>query len=507
MPLVFRAAKLSSDFVLRRPLLSVADWTQAIQAGATAAGRPTKGLDRAVPLLFERFFSLPDVDEKQFFRVTPLNLMRVVGSEPLFYPKSQGTGKEASKIQEGSMHHGYIASLVLYHLFGAQMKEVNTAMANTNPNTSVELIGTLLPLFDNIDQESELAKLLCILQYVYRICEISPTSLEMKWTTFKSFTLGEEDVPDWTASEAPLKVPSIRREGRIEDALYARQVAFTSPNLHAESYFGAGNQASIRAFLNPDLLVAGSATCHPLTELQTLLITGSERYSKYTGYGDSFRFGGNWVDNSSYSLQSMRRRSEIVCMDATDHSLFPRGQLEPKCIKSELAKAYSAFSCPSGLQDSELTGDKTKWPIATGHWGCGRLGGDRQVKAVLQWLAASQADRDLLYYTYNDWKFTEQFSQLARKAVADGTSVGGLYECVTSALESDPDICLDATLDGGDGAAGGSVGLFEHIDKWLDKRQVPVDWPPAAVGREEEGTSLEASDDEENSPPETSTVE
>ncbi|KAG5568219.1 hypothetical protein H5410_064766 [Solanum commersonii] len=39
--------------------------------------------------------------------------------------------------------------------------------------------------------------------------------------------------------------------------------------------------------------------------------------------------------------------------------------------------------------------------VVTGNWGCGAFGGDPQLKAMLQWIAASQAMRPfILYYTF-----------------------------------------------------------------------------------------------------------
>jgi len=48
-------------------------------------------------------------------------------------------------------------------------------------------------------------------------------------------------------------------------------------------------------------------------------------------------------------------------------------------------------------------------PIATGNWGCGVFGGDIFLKALLQSLAATVADRPRLdYYTVGDAGLTDQ---------------------------------------------------------------------------------------------------
>jgi hypothetical protein len=45
--------------------------------------------------------------------------------------------------------------------------------------------------------------------------------------------------------------------------------------------------------------------------------------------------------------------------------------------------------------------------LATGNWGCGAYGGDPQYKLLLQWLAASYAGRDLIYFPFGDVRMAE----------------------------------------------------------------------------------------------------
>lgn len=52
-------------------------------------------------------------------------------------------------------------------------------------------------------------------------------------------------------------------------------------------------------------------------------------------------------------------------------------------MASQLLRNHEARYCsPLGYQQ--------EIGVVTGNWGCGAFGGDPQVKAVLQWLAASQ---------------------------------------------------------------------------------------------------------------------
>jgi hypothetical protein len=65
--------------------------------------------------------------------------------------------------------------------------------------------------------------------------------------------------------------------------------------------------------------------------------------------------------------------------------------------------------------------------VCTGNWGCGAFGGDVQLKAVLQLLAASQTGRPAVrYLTFGDKAFAEQLNALGRDLRARGVTVGRL---------------------------------------------------------------------------------
>lgn len=56
----------------------------------------------------------------------------------------------------------------------------------------------------------------------------------------------------------------------------------------------------------------------------------------------------------------------------------------------ETIKAYCAFS----VRGEECAAWDAA-PVSTGNWGCGAFGGDKYLKCLIQWLAASQAGRSM----------------------------------------------------------------------------------------------------------------
>ena len=57
-------------------------------------------------------------------------------------------------------------------------------------------------------------------------------------------------------------------------------------------------------------------------------------------------------------------------------------------------KAYAGFYAP--------TPSAFRNAIATGNWGCGVFKGDPRLKSLLQLIAATEAGRDVLYFSFKD---------------------------------------------------------------------------------------------------------
>ena len=87
-------------------------------------------------------------------------------------------------------------------------------------------------------------------------------------------------------------------------------------------------------------------------------------------------------------------------MDAWDFTKEAGGvpvQYSLPWCRREVVKAWAAFSAPDRPPDQKQRED-VRFGIASGNWGCGVFGGDKLLKALLQAVAATLADRPLLEY-------------------------------------------------------------------------------------------------------------
>merc|ERR1711971_373867 len=98
-------------------------------------------------------------------------------------------------------------------------------------------------------------------------------------------------------------------------------------------------------------------------------------------------------------------------------------------VERELNKAFVAFG---GWNRGEVTLPA----VATGNWGCGAFGGDPRLKLLIQLMAASEAGRDLAYFTFGDNELMLDGGKVCSKLVEDKVTVGQLFGSVVSFYNS-----------------------------------------------------------------------
>lgn len=109
---------------------------------------------------------------------------------------------------------------------------------------------------------------------------------------------------------------------------------------------GAGQvQEEIRFCINPELLVA-MMTMETMQDNEAIIIRGAERFSSYSGYGRTFKFTGDFKDESEHD-EDGDFQTTVVAIDAKRFKNMPReSQYEESALLRELNKALVGFYNP-----------------------------------------------------------------------------------------------------------------------------------------------------------------
>ena len=267
-------------------------------------------------------------------------------------------------------------------------------------------------------QTACLEKLKCLLCYFSQVTSRPRQGL----VTFSRLSLPAYSRPRWAESTNTLAKLHLDWRGTIEqEGEGMLQADF------ANRFIGGGVlrsglvQEEIRFTICPEL-IASLVFTEALEDQEAVLITGAEQFCSYTGYGDSFLFTGRVQDTTEQDA-SRRRRTSVVAMDALRFSGFkdPEVQFDSVKLDRELNKAFVAF---------QKHGEERMAAVATGNWGCGAFGGDVRLKLVLQLLAASEAGRDVAYFTFGDRELVEEGAELYQSLQEAKMTVGRLYKMV-----------------------------------------------------------------------------
>ena len=170
-----------------------------------------------------------------------------------------------------------------------------------------------------------------------------------------------------------------------------------------------------------------------MDENEAILIRGAEQFSSYTGYGGKFKYAGAYADSNPVDERN-RRCVSIVAIDAIPVSFGGGFQYNKPDIVRELNKAYCGFSfaIPGDRSGSDAS-PGNRAPVATGNWGCGAFGGDKELKTLIQWMAASKAGRPVHYFTFRDRQLSENQQKVTRLLLEHRLSVRQLYSILTKA--------------------------------------------------------------------------
>ncbi|XP_002155531.4 poly(ADP-ribose) glycohydrolase isoform X1 [Hydra vulgaris] len=236
--------------------------------------------------------------------------------------------------------------------------------------------------------------------------------------TYTRKILSPTDEPDWKECNSLFTDIHVSSIGNIEDnADGLTQIDFANRMIGGGVVGEGCVQEEIRFLICPELILARLFT-EKLEPNESLLITGIERFSTYSGYAQTFKYRGRFNDLTPVDRWG-RRYSQVLAIDAHVFHCYS-DQFKKSSLKRELNKAFCGF-LEKDIQKNELPA------IATGNWGCGAFGGDIYLKALLQLMAASNAGRNIVYFTFGDEKFANELTEIHKFIQENSLTVGNLW--------------------------------------------------------------------------------
>jgi poly(ADP-ribose) glycohydrolase len=255
-----------------------------------------------------------------------------------------------------------------------------------------------------IEHTSLKNKLCCILNYFYTMFTRESVRTEPidHFLSYTRISAQPRSLSDWLNSTAILSDFYYHEEGCIED--------FQAPCLvvdFANKFIGGGTmrmgcvQEEIMFVEHPECIVS-MLMCDKLEDNEAVVIVGAERFSRHSGYGKEFKYAGPYPDGRRIDDYG-RLDHHIVAIDALVFKKRGKEQFDEVNILRELNKAWIGFKGdPQEQHDFHRGKIPQLRPICTGKWGCGVFGGDPQLKALLQWAAASENSRGIVFMGFKD---------------------------------------------------------------------------------------------------------
>ncbi|CAF1511564.1 unnamed protein product [Adineta ricciae] len=274
----------------------------------------------------------------------------------------------------------------------------------------------------------KLEKLKCLLHYFWRVTHNMPKGV----LTLRRFALPNQWIPSWMESQTPVCSLHVNKNTTIEDMPGLLQIDF------ANEFIGGGVmgdgivQEEIRFTICPEMLIS-LLVGEVMQTNECIFLFGCEQYVSYSGYADTFKAKADFVDNTDRDNWG-RRLCHVVAMDAICFS-NPCDQYIRACIDRELNKAFTCFRLPRSYE-------QRVYGIATGNWGCGAFRGDKELKAIIQIMAASEAHRPLAYATWHDQNLMDSLWTVYECLLRQRATVRDIYKCLLEYIARRPQLSL-----------------------------------------------------------------
>lgn len=185
-------------------------------------------------------------------------------------------------------------------------------------------------------QSYQVAKIEFFLNYFDRMSNFLPDEPPGLITIVKNVLPYERY--DWAGSKEPLTPFRVQTRTLLEDNVDAMHVDFAHAEIGGGLLFRGCGEEEIRFCIAPELSVA-CLVCSRMMPNESVVVTGHERFSNYTGKGFTMAFSGNHIDPSPrYDDGTFK-----TCLVAIDPSRFDKFQ--EKLMRLQLSRQVLQREC------------------------------------------------------------------------------------------------------------------------------------------------------------------
>lgn len=277
----------------------------------------------------------------------------------------------------------------------------------------------------NIFTEQNMFALQCFLTYFdrvyYYISNKTPEFISGIIILSRNFI---SSFPRWEVVDKPITEVMIG-EGNVDDSPTKLQVGYCEDYIGGELFKDPINQGDLTLLIRTESLVS-LLFCERMSANESINVFGCEKFVNYTGYGSGIRFTSKYNDDIKYGkiANEFMAQHSIIFIDAS-----PKTSTTDQMITEfdrDLNKAYCGFS---SLQFPRLEN------ISSGNWSYRFRGCNMQVKFIQQVLAASYANKCLVYHP-NNHDFEEQVIPFIDWIIDNKLTIKDLYVSYLSTIKN-----------------------------------------------------------------------
>lgn len=361
-------------------------------------------------------------ERQNFFATTLPKMMKLVLDGPEILPEIEVLTKGSSQVYLSQKQAGLLLACSFFSLFTLPKNYEQKFWFLDDARFHAANMCSLFCCPASLSQSS---KAYAYLLYFDELLSRSNDELSNHYIRLSRSLMSADN--NLSRSSKPLTTVAFTKQ-LIEEQSDASQMIFANKRIGGGVLRKGCVQEEIRLVVCPELLTA-LVLCEEMGDTESVSCEGACQYVSYSGYSRTFTVNGKYYGEQCPSVQlkdvpnGVMSSSSVVWMDATNfRNLKPGIQFSKAYVDRELVKALACFSSVS--QPLFEVG-----PVATGNWGCGAFCGDVKLKFLIQWCAAAESDRKVVYCLFDQAE--SLFTAVYHKLVEEQWTVGKLYQKIT----------------------------------------------------------------------------